>query len=551
MEEKILSAEELLKCHQDRQNFNLPNYGEKSIRPNGSWQESHDLQHRLDTLKSTLEAPRVSQRSQLSEAIWKSTIAEAQVVRPSGKHWDVLGHIRDDQLHLHPEEALFLLESNNIEIKSNDIAMSIQQAFEVMLGKNCSLSEYRTYSHLVRQGYKVVRHQGDLGITYYEKKIRLDHYRTKHKRKHNKNDQEVIHEGDAKSPRIEEITIVENDVVEVNDKESNDIEEITIVSNENSDSEVINDDTDEKDDEIEILNEAELNRIKALNMFPNIYQESEVTLKTPSTDLLPFRVWPKHKTYKLKIKQESDSKVAVVANNDVKETLQVTIDLIDDGDREVNLISPKNGSKKKPRRVFYNQYKYYNKVSKGKSFQGQKVKNSRKASTKWRYFRQKIAQEENEALMPEIITLSDDENSSSSVPKISKILLEGPLKSLWNGHNTPMLRPYQAKSTKAIFSKLTLRHISNDAEGCESKVFKISYDVYGPNVHLKKSAPRLPNFRLVICQSDETLPSEDDLKATMGDIKDKVPLMFAIVSQSDIAFFSLYPTNLPTEITMG
>ena len=70
-------------------------------------------------------------------------------------------------------------------------------------------------------------------------------------------------------------------------------------------------------------------------------------------------------------------------------------------------------------------------------------------------------------------------------------------------------------------------------------------------MHFKKSAPRLPNFRLTVVKSDENVPTEDDLKATMMDIKDRVPLIFAIVSQSDIAFFNLYPVSLPTMISMG
>ena len=159
MEEKVLSADELLKSQQDLAQ-GVPSFGNKLVEPSGNLQEWQDLEHRMNDLKSTLNEPRISLRSQLSEAIWDPTKDLARVVKPFNKHWGVMGHIVDNCLHIYPEEALFLLESNAIEVKLNDIAMSIQQSYEVMLAKDCSLDEYRVYSHLTRQGYKVVRHQG-------------------------------------------------------------------------------------------------------------------------------------------------------------------------------------------------------------------------------------------------------------------------------------------------------------------------------------------------------------------------------------------------------
>ena len=52
-----------------------------------------------------------------------------------------------------------------------------------MIGQDCSIQEYRTYSHLVKQGYKVVRHQGNLGITKYGRKINLDKHLLKSNKK--------------------------------------------------------------------------------------------------------------------------------------------------------------------------------------------------------------------------------------------------------------------------------------------------------------------------------------------------------------------------------
>ena len=154
---------------------------------------------------------------------------------------------------------------------------------------------------------------------------------------------------------------------------------------------------------------------------------------------------------------------------------------------------------------------------------------------------------------PEVITLSDDEEDAK---KPSEILLDGPLGVLWSvGVSTPAMKPSQAKSTAAILSAIslqapTLNETSINSKGSGTQ-FKISFDVYGPNVHFKKTSPGLPNFRIVVTTSDNDVPDEDDLGATMASLTDKVPLVFGIVSQSDIAFFSLSPVSLPVDITMG
>ena len=152
MEEKVLSAQELLSCHQNRQQFSLPTFGDKCSTPSGSAYEAGQLERRLDGLQRATQNPRISQRSQVTKAVWDLEKHQALVTKPCGKHWDVMGHTTDDQLLMNAEEALFLLESNGLEILLNDVPMTIQQSYEVMLGPDCSLHEYRAYSHLMRQG---------------------------------------------------------------------------------------------------------------------------------------------------------------------------------------------------------------------------------------------------------------------------------------------------------------------------------------------------------------------------------------------------------------
>ncbi|KAJ8889018.1 hypothetical protein PR048_008512 [Dryococelus australis] len=55
---------------------------------------------------------------------------------------------------------VFGLFQGCLELMHNGVAMSIQQAYCTLLSPNtsCTLNEYRTYAHLLRHGYRVLRH---------------------------------------------------------------------------------------------------------------------------------------------------------------------------------------------------------------------------------------------------------------------------------------------------------------------------------------------------------------------------------------------------------
>ena len=138
------------------------------------------------------------------------------------------------------------------------------------------------------------------------------------------------------------------------------------------------------------------------------------------------------------------------------------------------------------------------------------------------------------------------------------VLKEGPLRSLWLSKTCPMIKPSDGSSTLNILTKLQFSSVQDKVKNTKSihhshhgQKFKISYDIYAPGVHFKKSNPCLPNFRIVIMDSNDKVPTKADMQTTLGSITDGVPLLFAIVSHGDIAFYSLYPVDLPLQITMG
>jgi hypothetical protein len=125
---------------------------------------------------------------------------------------------------------------------------------------------------------------------------------------------------------------------------------------------------------------------------------------------------------------------------------------------------------------------------------------------------------------------------------------EGPLRSLWkSGSTVPKLSPADSTSTSAILAKLKLKNPENNFTEKESSTFKISFDVYLPSIRLRKSIPKLPNYRVVVCRSDSKVPSTGDVRLTLGTLKDGVPLLFSIVSLSNISFFCFSQVSLPTQ----
>ena len=157
MEKQLLKADELVE-HQSNRNVTLPSLGDKLNHSKGSQRELEEIQTKLLSVKSLISKPLVSQRAQMSEATWDISKGMAVVHKQCGKHWDVVGHFRDDTLYLRPEEALFMLESNALEIKLKQLPMSIQQSYEVMLGicSQCSLNEYRTSNCILRQLHLII-----------------------------------------------------------------------------------------------------------------------------------------------------------------------------------------------------------------------------------------------------------------------------------------------------------------------------------------------------------------------------------------------------------
>ena len=110
----------------------------------------------------------------------------------------------------------------------------MERSYVILLdsSNDCSWNEYRTYSYLLRLGYKLVRHSPDITVTRYEKDIKLDQVLLNQKRSSgqssdgevNKNCVVVVSEVlDISSEKPEEITL-SGDVSKSNNKKNDSTE---------------------------------------------------------------------------------------------------------------------------------------------------------------------------------------------------------------------------------------------------------------------------------------------------------------------------------------
>ncbi|XP_041978027.1 uncharacterized protein LOC121732269 [Aricia agestis] len=169
---KILSGHELVAKGFTKIEATLPEVGLKDVEPNGSWLEQKQIQSALEARKHLIEVERIEKSGALSVAVWYEEKMLAEVTQKVGGHWQFLGHNVGNQLYLYPEEALYLMEVNCLQLLHNDMKVSLQQAYSLLLRGKVTLLHYKVYASLSRLGYRLFRHE-KVKLTEYERKIKL------------------------------------------------------------------------------------------------------------------------------------------------------------------------------------------------------------------------------------------------------------------------------------------------------------------------------------------------------------------------------------------
>ena len=233
--------------------FCLPAFGEKDT---GLVNSSKNYDDQIETLLNLREEPRINQKSQLTEAAWDEELKSVKIVKAVGKQWSFMGHKR----LVYPEEALFLLESNQTILKHGTINMSVQKAYEMLISTSpectphkCTLNAYRVYSHLVKLGYKVVRHKRNLNSIPPEQK---DKRQSVTKKRSDMSDSKQ-HDVQVTCHNQKQL----NNITKINDKSS------------------------------------------IFNSFPNCYGQLEIKLTVPPSRLLPLNATPSKTEYVFHVPQ--------------------------------------------------------------------------------------------------------------------------------------------------------------------------------------------------------------------------------------------------------
>ncbi|XP_045620886.1 uncharacterized protein Tsen54 [Procambarus clarkii] len=176
---RFTSGQALLDARSRDQTLSL--VGEKLTEASGSDFENNQIVSRLSDHHTLLGEPKFTRKDQLASGEWLAESRMVRVVHETGKFWQYMGAETDIGKCLYPEEALYLMDTAELEVQYGGVALSVQQAQMLMFEDSHHLDQYYVYAHLSRCGCKVVRHQTHLVFTHYEKQIRLDQHQVKKK----------------------------------------------------------------------------------------------------------------------------------------------------------------------------------------------------------------------------------------------------------------------------------------------------------------------------------------------------------------------------------
>ncbi|XP_042521412.1 tRNA-splicing endonuclease subunit Sen54 isoform X1 [Dipodomys spectabilis] len=174
---RVLSAAELLAARSRSQKLPQRSRGPKDFLPDGSAAQAERLHRCRQELWQLLAEERVERLGSLVAAEWRPEEGFVELKSPAGKFWQTMGFSEQGRQRLHPEEALYLLECGSIQLFHQDLPLSIQEAYQLLLNEDTlSFLQYQVFSHLKRLGYVVRRFQASSVLSPYERQLNLDSY---------------------------------------------------------------------------------------------------------------------------------------------------------------------------------------------------------------------------------------------------------------------------------------------------------------------------------------------------------------------------------------
>ncbi|KAM6162876.1 tRNA-splicing endonuclease subunit Sen54 [Rhynchocyon petersi] len=172
---RVLSARDLFAARARPQKLPQRSHGPKDFLPDGSEAQAERLRLCREELWQLLAEERVERLGSLVAAEWKPEGGFVELKSPAGKFWQTMGFSEQGRQRLHPEEALYLLECGSIQLFHEDLPLSVQEAYQLLLTEDTvTFLQYQVFSHLKRLGYVVRRFQPSSVLSPYERQLNLD-----------------------------------------------------------------------------------------------------------------------------------------------------------------------------------------------------------------------------------------------------------------------------------------------------------------------------------------------------------------------------------------
>ncbi|XP_033741062.1 tRNA-splicing endonuclease subunit Sen54-like isoform X2 [Pecten maximus] len=523
LKEGILSAEELFKYRRPLDK-SVPNRGgAKDFEPDGSFLQSKWIESLSQERSKVLREQRVEREGGLVKGDWNKDLQLVELEREMGKFWTYMGFVDSSRKWLFPEEALFLMETNTLVVNYKGLPLSIQQAYAAFLGTVSMTTEcYQVYAHLRRLGYVVLRHQGCLDITTYERKIHLDqHVKTDKKKRKHKGDKTSNIPGLGKDHKKVKVTSEDSDQ-EMLKEQLECVHPDKCVSQMEVDrpatAEVVIDDRPHDKD---------VSNTSAMDDLPDT-GDSELTEESDPLSV-PYSVWEFDKLG-----------FPDIGGVEVLELQMPRLDLLPHG------VDLSNASTTFDVRAYFSQQRKHHKKHRRQqrqesvenlefSYSEMIHKKKKITASNWGEFKRKMA----------IRDLEDER------------MLVSPAECLWEGEITPLVKPSDATSTGSILNKLHIIESVNLPMKPRYQDTPVTlpggtvFDVYLPDAKFRKSRPGVPNYRVCVSKIHESPPSLQQIVSTQGSFPDGVPVSWAVLDHGDIAFYQFSDICLPQEVSMG
>ncbi|XP_019373786.1 PREDICTED: tRNA-splicing endonuclease subunit Sen54 [Gavialis gangeticus] len=515
---RLLSPAELLAARTRDRKVPQRSHGQKDFVPDGSEGQAERLRQCREEHWQLLAEERVERLGSLVKAEWKPNEGLVELKSPAGKFWHTMGFTEHGKQCLLPEEALYLLECGSIQLFYRDLPLSIQEAYETLLSQSTvSLLQYQVFSHLKRLGYIVLRFHPSVVPSWYERQLNLDsHCKSsgKHHRKRRR----------SSSPRV----------LDKKQKASGD--------------------PLEAEETLEKASEGQREPIHQASdgsCLSGKSKESDTGIETGDSAQVPAET-TQHSASPSQCQDKA---------GDSSETAEESYDGALSSRWDFSRIIFPNMASDHPCTFL---------PQPDKRLLPDNVAVQEVDATRWRWLinqkREKLSQKEREQRERES-RFKNSINADKEVRRCSnwqeyKLLLKQRRQQrlrrrpshLWDQAVTPLVKPDEVASSAAVLQQISVLQPSHILDGAsrlqeDTKDMKIDFDVYQADAvaTFKKNDPGKPYARMCVRRFDEQIPSLRAVKQLAYQSQD-VPVVFALVDNGDVTFYSFKEFKLPVDI---